>query len=103
MPLIAHTAAIFIMEAANNHLPGYAGLTQGAAELIIHFANEELNKKYVPNMLSGKWGGTMCLTEPQAGSSLSDIITKASRTDEDYFNISENELEGNFLTIVIVT
>ena len=57
MPLIAHTAAIFIMEAANNHLPGYAGLTQGAAELIIHFANEELNKKYVPNMLSGKWGG----------------------------------------------
>ena len=92
MPLIAHTAAIFIMEAANNHLPGYAGLTQGAAELIIHFANEELNKKYVPNMLSGKWGGTMCLTEPQAGSSLSDIITKANRTDEDYFNISGQKI-----------
>ncbi|MFL2612454.1 MAG: acyl-CoA dehydrogenase [Flavobacteriaceae bacterium] len=92
MPLIAHTAAIFIMEAANNHLPGYAGLTQGAAELIIHFANEELNKKYVPNMLSGKWGGTMCLTEPQAGSSLSDIITKASRTDEGYFNISGQKI-----------
>lgn len=92
MPLIAHTAAIFIMEAANNHLPGYAGLTQGAAELIIHFANEGLNKKYVPNMLSGKWGGTMCLTEPQAGSSLSDIITKASRTDEDYFNISGQKI-----------
>tara|TARA_B100001758_G_scaffold134619_1_gene115866 strand:+ start:708 stop:2516 length:1809 start_codon:yes stop_codon:yes gene_type:complete len=92
MPLIAHTAAIFIMEAANNHLPGYAGLTQGAAELIIHFANEELNKKYVPNMLSGKWGGTMCLTEPQAGSSLSDIITKANRTDEGYFNISGQKI-----------
>jgi len=92
MPLLAHTAAMFILEAANNHLPGYAGLTQGAAELIIHFADENLNKKYVPNMLSGKWGGTMCLTEPQAGSSLSDITTKASRTENGYFNISGQKI-----------
>ena len=92
MPLLAHTAAMFILEAANNHLPGYAGLTQGAAELIIHFANEDLNKKYVPNMLSGKWGGTMCLTEPQAGSSLSDITTKATRTENGYFNISGQKI-----------
>ena len=33
-------------------------------------------------MLSGEWGGTMCLTEPQAGSSLSDIITKATPTSD---------------------
>ena len=92
MPLLAHTAAMFILEAANNHLPGYAGLTQGAAELIIHFADEDLNKKYVPNMLSGKWGGTMCLTEPQAGSSLSDITTKATRTENGYFNISGQKI-----------
>jgi len=92
MPLLAHTAAMFILEAANNHLPGYAGLTQGAAELIIHFADEDLNKKYVPNMLSGKWGGTMCLTEPQAGSSLSDITTKAIRTENGYFNISGQKI-----------
>ena len=92
MPLLAHTAAMFILEAANNHLPGYAGLTQGAAELIIHFADEDLKKKYVPNMLSGKWGGTMCLTEPQAGSSLSDITTKAIRTENGYFNISGQKI-----------
>lgn len=92
MPLLAHTAAMFMLEAANNHLPGYAGLTQGAAELIIHFANQDLNKKYVPKMLSGKWGGTMCLTEPQAGSSLSDIVTKANRTDNGYFNISGQKI-----------
>lgn len=79
IPFLAHTAATYILDAANNHLPGYAGLTQGAAELIIHFANKELNQTYVPNMLSGKWGGTMCLTEPQAGSSLSDIVTKAKQ------------------------
>ena len=92
MPLLAHTAAMFILEAANNHLPGYAGLTQGAAELIIHFADEDLNKKYVPNMLSGKWGGTMCLTEPQAGSSLSDIVTKASPSDGGYYKISGQKI-----------
>lgn len=92
MPLLAHTAAMFMLEAANNHLPGYAGLTQGAAELIIHFANQDLNKKYVPKMLSGKWGGTMCLTEPQAGSSLSDIVTKANRTNNGYFNISGQKI-----------
>ena len=87
IPLMAHTAAIYILDAANNHLPGYAGLTQGAAELIIHFANKNLIKTFTPNMLSGKWGGTMCLTEPQAGSSLSDIVTKANPTGKGYYNI----------------
>jgi len=82
IPFLSHTAATYILDAANNHLPGYAGLTQGAAELIIHFANKELNQTYVPNMLSGQWGGTMCLTEPQAGSSLSDIVTKATPTQD---------------------
>lgn len=92
IPLVAHTAASYILDAANNHLPGYAGLTQGAAELIIHFANKELNETYVPNMLSGQWGGTMCLTEPQAGSSLSDIVTKAKPTSDGYYNITGQKI-----------
>merc|ERR1712086_366816 len=57
IPLVAHTAASYILDAANNHLPGYAGLTQGAAELIIHFASKDLVDTYVPDMLSGNWGG----------------------------------------------
>ena len=92
IPLMAHTAATYILDAANNHLPGYAGLTQGAAELIIHFASKDLLEIFVPNMLSGKWGGTMCLTEPQAGSSLSDIITKAKPTQNGYYNISGQKI-----------
>jgi butyryl-CoA dehydrogenase len=92
LPLLAHTAAVYILDAANNHLPGYAGLTQGAAELIIHFASKELNDTYVPHMLTGKWGGTMCLTEPQAGSSLSDIVTKATPTDSGYYNITGQKI-----------
>lgn len=92
LPFIIHTASAYIQEAANNHLPGYAGLTQGAAELIVHFANEDLKKTYVSKMLSGAWGGTMCLTEPQAGSSLSDITTKATPTQEGYYKISGQKI-----------
>ena len=106
IPLLAQTVAYYILDAANNHLPGYAALTQGAAELIIHFGNEVLNETYVPNMLSGVWGGTMCLTEPQAGSSLSDIITKATPTDDGYYNISGQKIfisggDNNFTDNVV--
>lgn len=92
IPFMVHTAATYIQDAANNHLPGYAGLTQGAAELIVHFANKELNEAYVPNMLSGQWGGTMCLTEPQAGSSLSDIVTKATPAADGHYHISGQKI-----------
>ena len=84
LPSMVINASAFIQDAANNHLPGYIGLTVGAAELITHFANKELNETYVPKMLEGSWGGTMCLTEPQAGSSLSDIVTSATPDGNSY-------------------
>ena len=84
MPAMAAHASAFIQDAANNHLPGYIGLTVGSAELIAHFGSQELKDTYLPNMLSGKWGGTMCLTEPQAGSSLSDITTSATPDGDTY-------------------
>jgi len=84
MPSMAVNASAYIQEAANNQLPGYIGLTIGAAELITHFGDQELNDTYVPKMLSGDWGGTMCLTEPQAGSSLSDIVTSATPDGDTY-------------------
>ena len=92
LPLLVHTAANYILDAANNHLPGYSGLTTGAAELIIEFASKELKEKYTPKMLTGEWGGTMCLTEPQAGSSLSDIVTKASPCDGGHYKISGQKI-----------
>lgn len=84
MPAMAVNASAYIQEAANNQLPGYIGLTIGAAELITHFGNQELNDTYVPKMLTGIWGGTMCLTEPQAGSSLSDIVSSATPDGDTY-------------------
>jgi len=91
LPGMVVTASAYIQETANNHLPGYIGLTLGAAELIEKFGSKELNDKFVPKMLTGDWTGTMCLTEPQAGSSLSDIVTSAEPT-EDGYNISGQKI-----------
>ncbi|HFB99477.1 MAG TPA: acyl-CoA dehydrogenase [Phaeodactylibacter sp.] len=110
IPSVVNTAAAYIMEAANNHLPGYIGLTQGAAELITHFGNDELKATYVANMLEGKWAGTMCLTEPQAGSSLSDVTTSATPTDDGFYKINgqkifisggDHEYSDNFVHLVL--
>jgi len=84
LPNMVVTASAYIQETANNHLPGYLGLTLGAAELIVHFGSQELKDTYVPKMLAGDWNGTMCLTEPQAGSSLSDIVTAAEPAEDGY-------------------
>ncbi len=54
-------------------------LTHGAAHLIESFATEELKKRYVPKMFQGDWAGTMCLTEPDAGSNLANTQTIAFR------------------------
>ncbi|WP_339660396.1 acyl-CoA dehydrogenase [uncultured Polaribacter sp.] len=92
IPFSVVQAAFYIMDAANNNLPGYPGLTSGSAELIIEFGTKELNETFVPNMLSGTWGGTMCLTEPQAGSSLSDIVTKATPSEDGFYKISGQKI-----------
>ena len=92
MPLMVHTAAYFIMEAANNNVPGYLGLTYGAAELIVEFGDKKLQSTYVPNMQDGKWAGTMCLTEPQAGSSLSDVVTSATPAEGGHYKIKGQKI-----------
>ena len=53
-------------------------LTQGAIEAISHVGPDAVREKFLPNMVSGKWTGTMNLTEPQAGSDLSLVRTKAT-------------------------
>ncbi len=110
LPSTIFHAAYFIMEAANNHVPGYFGLTAGSANLILSFGNQKLKDTYVPNMLDLTWGGTMCLTEPQAGSSLSDVTTLATPTDKDYYQIKgqkifisagDHQFSSNFVHLVL--
>lgn len=92
IPGLAFQAANYIMEAANNHLPGYIGLTTGAAGLIVAYGSQELKDTYTPKMFEGKWGGTMCLTEPQAGSSLSDITTVAYPQEDGSYKIKGQKI-----------
>jgi alkylation response protein AidB-like acyl-CoA dehydrogenase len=59
-------------------------LTHGAAHLIESFGSDEQKKRFVPNMFSGTWAGTMCLTEPDAGSNLAALQTTAFPEDDHY-------------------
>ncbi len=60
----------------------YSGLTAGAAHLIETFGSDELKQRFVPKMYAGEWGGTMCLTEPQAGSAVGDLLTSATPIED---------------------
>jgi alkylation response protein AidB-like acyl-CoA dehydrogenase len=62
-------------------------LNQGAIEAIEAHASEELKHEYLPNMISGAWTGTMNLTEPQAGSDLAAVRTKAERAGDGTYRI----------------
>jgi butyryl-CoA dehydrogenase len=83
LPNLVQNAAAFIFQAANYSASVFPFLTTGAANLIRTFASQELKDTYTPAMYEGRWQGTMALTEPDAGSSLSDITTSASPTNEE--------------------
>ena len=82
----------FLFQAANNSVQGYLGLSGGAAGLINSFGNAEQQALYVPPIYEGRWQGTMALTEPQAGSSLSDITTTAYPTPEGHYLIKGQKI-----------
>ena len=86
LPEMISSCIGFILMAANNGMM-YIGLTSGAAHLITSFGSPELIDTYVPNLLSGRWQGTMALTEPQAGSSLSDVTTSATPQPDGSYKI----------------
>lgn len=110
MPHLLYGALSHIQAAANNNVGGYFGLTAGAAGLILSFGSDELKEKYVPKMLNGEWSGTMCLTEPQAGSSLSDITSSATPQEDGSYKIKgqkiyisggDHEYSDNFIHLYL--
>ena len=92
LPNMVAIAIEAIYTAANSSGIGYCMLTNGAARLIQSFGSDELKTKYATKLLQGEWQGTMALTEPQAGSSLSDITTKASRNEDGSFQITGQKI-----------
>jgi len=85
----------------------FPGLTGAAAHVIEEFGTPAQIERYVAKMYSGDWVGTMCLTEPQAGTSVGDALTSAKEVEgEDYFHIEGNKLfisagDGDFPENVI--
>ncbi len=92
MPETVYAAIHCIFEAANNSAQGYLGLTGAAARLIAAFGSPEQISTYVLPMYAGQWQGTMALTEPQAGSSLTDITTSAAPTAEGFYLIKGHKI-----------
>ncbi len=87
LPQVLKAAFSFIFAAANYSASVYPMLTTAAAHLIESFGSEELKEAYIPKMFSGEWQGTMAMTEPQAGSSLTDILTGAEPSQEGFYRI----------------
>ncbi len=77
---------------ANAAFNMYPGLTFGAAELLEHCATQAQKELLIAKMLDGTWGGTMCLTEPQAGSDVGLAKTTATRNADGTFSIQGTKI-----------
>jgi hypothetical protein len=88
IPVVMATANLEYCYAANFAFLMYPGLTHGAATLIQHHGTEEQKNKYMLKMYEGQWGGTMCLTEPGAGSDVGALKTSAKRLPDGKFLIT---------------
>jgi alkylation response protein AidB-like acyl-CoA dehydrogenase len=99
-----------MLSGANTAFQMYSGLTMGAAEVIHAFGTEDQKKLYCSRMFSGQWGGTMCLTEPQAGSDVGSAKTSASRNADGSYTIrgtkifisaGDHDLTSNIVHLVL--
>ena len=81
-----------MMYAANSAFNLYPALSAGACLAIDAHGSETLKERYLPMLYSGQWSGTMCLTEPHAGSDLGLIRTKAEPIDKGNYRISGTKI-----------
>ena len=87
LPELVATAARETQLAANQGFCIANVLTTGAANLILAFGSEEQKRTYCEKMLRGEWSGTMCLTEPHAGSAVGEITSVANQQPEGHYLI----------------
>ncbi|QIE57565.1 acyl-CoA dehydrogenase [Pikeienuella piscinae] len=96
--------------AANVSLNGYAMLSVGVGAMLAAHGSESQIAEYLPPILEGRWTGTMCLSEPQAGSGLADIRTRAEEQPDGTYRLfgskmwisgGEHELSENIVHMVL--
>jgi hypothetical protein len=109
-PVVMGLSAIEAFGAANLALFLYPGLTHGAARLLEVYGTEEQKRNFMDKLYSGEWCGTMCLTEPQAGSDVGASRTKAVPNEDSTYSISgtkifiscgEHDLTENIVHMVL--
>ncbi len=110
MPHVLGFAVEEFMSSANQAFAMYPGLTNGAISALLAKASPELQNRYVPRMVSGEWLGTMNLTEPQCGTDLGLIRTKAVPQGDGSYAITgtkifissgDNDLTDNIIHLVL--
>ncbi len=109
LPLAAVVMINEIWHSTNMSFATNNMLTQGAVELLESHGNEKQKEYYLPNLISGKWSGTMNLTEPHAGSDLSSIKTKAIEKDKKflikgtkiYITHGDQDMSDNIIHLVL--
>ncbi len=109
-PWVTAIAMQEMLTSANMALSLCPLLTQGAIEAVSHHGSDELRNTYLPRMLTGEWPGTMNLTEPQAGSDVGAVRTKAEPSGDGSWRISgqkifitygEHDLAENIVHLVL--
>ncbi|WP_424964863.1 acyl-CoA dehydrogenase C-terminal domain-containing protein [Dinoroseobacter sp. S375] len=110
MPYILQTATGEMFSAANMAFQMYNGLTHGAMSALSEHASDQQKATYLPNMIAGTWTGTMNLTEPQCGTDLGLIRTKAEPQEDGSYKISgqkiwisagEHDMSENIIHLVL--
>ena len=110
LPYVVSRAAFAWLQAANISTASYLGLTIGNAHLLATYGNKEQIDTWVRPMLDGRYLGTMCLSEPEAGSSLANITTQAVRQDDGTYRITgtkmwisggDHEMSENIVHLVL--
>ncbi len=110
LPYILQMACSEMTSSANMAFGMYPGLTSGAYEALMAGGSDELKQKYGPKMASAEWAGTMNLTEPQCGTDLGLIKTKAAAQGDGSYKITgqkiwisggEQDLTENIIHLVL--
>ncbi|HEV7727101.1 MAG TPA: acyl-CoA dehydrogenase [Modestobacter sp.] len=92
LPAVVNQAVHVWFQAANIGTSAYPFLTMANANLLVAHGTPEQVQTYVPPMAEGRWFGTMALSEPQAGSSLADITTRAVPQDDGTYRLTGNKM-----------
>lgn len=109
LPQVVNAAIQEMFQGANMSFQLCPMLTQGAIEAIEGYASEDLQHTYLPKLVTGEWTGTMNLTEPQAGSDLAAVRSKAVPEGDHYLisgqkifiTYGEHDLAGNIIHLVL--